>query len=235
MPSNLFQSAHRLALTTIVFLGVTISCYFVEIIYNLVFITFFPNLGESEDLTAGEWVMSLSALALLAVKALAYIGSIVFFLIWLYRAYKNLEAINVRNLDASAGWAVGYWFIPILNLFKPLKVVSEVYNGSDPKIAKEGYGFSDTTTPAMLGFWWACWLISNFTGRIAEMIEKASKDVTGTSIMVYVVSLSLGIVAGVLLIFIVKDIDRRQAECERNLAVQHPPMPPIFNQPNQSF
>jgi len=235
MQSKFFQSAHRLALTSIIFLGITIGCYFLEIIYNLVFLTFFPNLGESEDLTAGEWIMSLSALALIAVKVLAYIASIVFFLMWLYRAYKNLEAINVRNLDASPGWAVGYWFIPILNLFKPLRVVSEVYNGSDPEIAKEGYGFSDTTTPAMLGFWWACWLISNFTGRIAEMIEKASKDVTETSILVYIVSLALGIMAGVLLIFIVKDIDNRQAACERNLTIQQPPMPPVFNQPNQSF
>ena len=157
MQTNFFQSAHRLSLTSIICLGITIGCYFLEIIYNLVFITFFPNLGDSENLTAEETIMSLAALGLIAVKVMAYIASIVFFLMWLYRVYKNLEVLKVQNLDASAGWAVGYWFIPILNLFKPLKVVSEVYNGSNAETAKNGYGFSDTTTPAMLGFWWACW------------------------------------------------------------------------------
>lgn len=220
-------------MTSVIFLGVTVGCYFLEIIYNFVFLTFFPNLGDSEDVSGGEIVMVLAAIGLIAVKVLAYIGSIVFFLMWLYRAYKNLEAINVRNLDASPGWAVGYWFIPILNLFKPLKIVSEVYNGSDPEIAREGYGFSDTSANTTIGFWWACWVFSNIAGRIADAIEKAAKDVTETSVIVYIVSLSFGILAGILLIFIIREIDDRQGECERMISARQTlPPPPIFNQPN---
>jgi hypothetical protein len=232
MQTSFFKSAHRLSLASIICIGITISCYLLEMIYNLIFITYFPHLGDSENLTESELVMSLAALGLIVVKVVAYIASIVFFLMWLYRAYKNLEALKIRNLDSSAGWAVGYWFIPIVNLFKPFKIVSEVYNGSDPEIAKAGYGFSDTTTTSTIGFWWACWVFSNIASRIASGIEKAAKDVTETSVMVYVVALALGIMAGILLIFIIRDIDSRQAECERLLSIQQPPRPPVFNQPD---
>lgn len=236
MSANFFQSAHRLALTSIIFLGVTVGCYFLEIIYNLIFLTLFPNLGESEDMSGGEIMMVLAGIGLIIMKLTAYVGSIIFFLMWLHRAYKNLEAMNVRNLDASAGWAVGYWFIPILNLFKPMKVVAEVYNGSDPEIAKAGYGFSDAGANSLIGFWWAFWVLSNITSRIADAIEKGAKDVTDTSVMVYIVALSFGIIAGILLIFIIREIDERQAEGElfmsRRQIAPPPPPPPTFNQTN---
>jgi hypothetical protein len=235
MTANPFKSAHGLAQASVACLIVVITCYFLEVIYSIAFVAFFPNLGESEDMSASETVMSLLALGIIAVKVLFFIATVVSFLMWLYRAYKNLEAFNVQNLNTSAGWAVGYWFIPILNLFKPLKVVNELYHGSNPETAEQGYAFSDTGTPAIHGFWWACWILSNFANRIASAIEKSAKDVTNSSVLFDVISLSLGIMAGVLLIFIIRDIDERQRLFEQQLSISTPPMPPVFNQQNQTF
>jgi Domain of unknown function (DUF4328) len=229
MKTNKFKSAHRLAVVTVILLGIDVFCYFVEIIYNLVFLAFFPDLGESIDPSAGEIVMGIAALGLISLKVLAYIATIVFFLMWLYRAYKNLEAFNVQGLEATPGWAVGYWFLPIVNLFKPLKVVNEVHHGSKPEHADQGYGFSATHSTMLTGLWWACWLLSNFTGNIAGVIERAAKDVTGASIVVVMISLGFGIVAGVLLIFIVREIDADQTEFVEKTVNFAPPEPPVFD------
>jgi hypothetical protein len=228
MKPHSFRSAHRLAVAAISLLIVDIACYFVEIIYNIVFISYFPDLGESESLTNSEMAMSFLALGLLSLKVVAYIATIVVFLIWLHRVYKNLIALNVQSLQVSPGWAVGYWFIPIVNLFKPLQIVNEVYHGSNSEDLKDGYGFSNTSTTMLLGFWWACWLASNVAGRIASALEKAAKDVTQTSVVVYIASLSFGIMAGLLLIFVIQEIDRRQAECEKRFVLSQPPLPPTF-------
>ncbi|QYO65100.1 DUF4328 domain-containing protein [Leptolyngbya sp. 7M] len=47
------------------------------------------------------------------------IATIVLFLVWLYRAHKNLFSLKPTHLDFSPGWAVGWWFIPFLNLVRP--------------------------------------------------------------------------------------------------------------------
>lgn len=228
METSKFRSAHRLAVVAVILLGIVVFCYFIEIIYNLIFLAFFPNLGESLDPSTGEIIMGVAALGLISLKVLGYIATIVFFLMWLHRAYKNLEAFNVQGLNASPGWAVGYWFIPIANLFKPLQAVNEVHHGSRPEHAEQGYAFSNTSSTMLTGLWWACWLLSNFTGNIAGAIERSAKDVTGASIIVVMISLGFGIVAGVLLIFIIREIDADQTEYVQKTVNFAPPAPPVF-------
>ena len=54
----------------------------------------------------------------------------IIYLMWLHRAYQNLPALGVTKLDATPGWAVGYYFIPILNLFRPYQTMVEILRES---------------------------------------------------------------------------------------------------------
>ena len=51
----------------------------------------------------------------------SYLATAVVFGIWIVRANKNARALGAKNLSASPGWALGYFFVPILNLWKPFK------------------------------------------------------------------------------------------------------------------
>ncbi|HKP70301.1 MAG TPA: DUF4328 domain-containing protein, partial [Pyrinomonadaceae bacterium] len=107
----------------------------------------------------------------LMLQGLIYLGSvplhlvvIVGFLIWLYRAHANLDALGARNLEFTPGWAVGWWFIPFANLVKPYQAVREVWYESDPDADPNDKVFltaSLRTAPTYMGVWWAMWLISN--------------------------------------------------------------------------
>ena len=35
-------------------------------------------------------------------------------------------------MSRGAGWAIGPWFVPILNLFRPWQIAVETWEGSDP-------------------------------------------------------------------------------------------------------
>jgi hypothetical protein len=153
----------------------------------------------------------------------------------LHRVYKNLESFNISSLEATPGWAVGYWFIPILNLFKPLSIVNEVYNGSNPENLKsEITFFSDSSSNTKTIIWWLCWIFGNIISRIAETIERVNKDVTTESVVIYVISLLLHIIAGILLIKIIREIDNNQTECGNIIVnkMAEPPLPPIFEKEN---
>lgn len=101
-----------------------------------------------------------------------YVGTVVAFLMWFYRAHKNLPALGGRELKYTPGWAVGGFFVPFLNLVRPLQVMREVWHGSDPAGAErdrapDGPSIrNDLGTPALVGWWWALFLISGFLGHV---------------------------------------------------------------------
>jgi hypothetical protein len=65
-------------------------------------------------------------------------GSFLFLLLWFYRAYLNLPALGTAQPKFSPGWAVGYWFVPVLNLVRPCEAMLELAAGSDPGRTAEG-------------------------------------------------------------------------------------------------
>lgn len=60
------------------------------------------------------------------VSILTCIVSVVTFIMWFRRAYFNLHQM-IRNLSHDESWAAGSWFVPILNLFRPVSIMKEMY------------------------------------------------------------------------------------------------------------
>ena len=99
--------------------------------------------------TAGLWPNSgglLSAplflVSRLIVLSCVVFGvlSVVFYLMWQHRAAWNVRAAGRRTTDSPA-WGVGYWFIPIANLFVPRRVLGDLWRaagaGGRPGVADE--------------------------------------------------------------------------------------------------
>lgn len=49
------------------------------------------------------------------------------FFTWLYHANRSLRALGQGNLRFTPGWAVGGWFIPVLNLVRPFQILNELF------------------------------------------------------------------------------------------------------------
>jgi len=69
-----------------------------------------------------------------------------------------MDAIGPPYRRWGTGWAIGAWFVPFLNLWRPKQIVNDVWNSGLP--ARHGQ-------PLWLHLWWVGWLISNILGRIA--------------------------------------------------------------------
>jgi hypothetical protein len=63
------------------------------------------------------------------IALFAVVGAITFFM-WLYRAYYNLEVVKVKGLSVTAGWAVGWFFIPFANLYYIVVVLNDLMRGT---------------------------------------------------------------------------------------------------------
>ena len=63
----------------------------------------------------------------------ARIITAVTFLMWIFRASRNLRPLGTQNQRYSPEGAVGWWFVPVANLLIPYKVVKELSVGSHPQ------------------------------------------------------------------------------------------------------
>jgi hypothetical protein len=187
--------------------------------------------GDARD-TMPLWLLAIGMLEILDI--LVYISCIVFFLLWLYRCYKNLPALKAGRTEYTPGWAVGWWFIPIANLFKPFGAVRDLWNESDPNFDSElNFMSLSVGSPTLLHWWWAFWLLGNVASNISSRIGHADDTTELQSFSIALIIASLfGIVAAALAILVVKNITKRQeARFSRMSDFQPqltPPPPPKF-------
>ena len=96
------------------------------------------------------------------VYLIVFIISIVTFIQWFRRAYYNLGIR--KKTEHAEGWAAGCWFVPIISLYWPYKIMKEMWVGTNELIRAK------TTEPVnkatgIIGVWWAAWIISNYIGN----------------------------------------------------------------------
>ncbi|QIY64237.1 DUF4328 domain-containing protein [Streptomyces sp. RPA4-2] len=82
----------------------------------------------------------------------ALLATIVVFLVWFHRARVNAEVFDPFGHSKSRGWAIGGWFVPILNLWRPRRVMLDIWDAS----IRQG----SRTTHGLVNVWWALWLAS---------------------------------------------------------------------------
>lgn len=77
-----------------------------------------------------------------------------FFLKWIYRINANAHTLEDENLTISPPWSVGYYFVPILNLWRPYRAMTEAYSAIVDASGQQ-------ERKALFGWWWCLWLIAN--------------------------------------------------------------------------
>ncbi|MDQ3951511.1 MAG: DUF4328 domain-containing protein [Actinomycetota bacterium] len=150
----------------------------------------------------------------------AAVGAAIPFVVWLRRAYRNLGALGSRRLRIPAGWAVGAWFVPILNLIRPKSIINDVWRGSDPALPREFPMPPDgARVPPVLNWWWAAFIVSGwFLGFGTSGVLDPSLDQMISLVRRFLAGDALSVVAGVLAIVVVRKVTVRQEQRRAALA-----------------
>lgn len=93
---------------------------------------------------------------------LVVITTIVLFAVWIHRVSSNLHALGTPGLRFTPGWAVGWYFVPIANLWKPFQAMKEIWRASK----NPGAWQSETISP-VLGWWWFWWIVSSIVSNVS--------------------------------------------------------------------
>jgi hypothetical protein len=180
----------------------------------------------------GAFFAGLTGLAQLVV----YVATVVLFLVWQHRAYKNLRAFASRT-DFSPGWSIGCWFVPLIHLVLPYQAVKEIWIKSDPAVDfSSGYAnmSEGTRSTALVGVWWLFWIVSNIAGRVYFSLSGGGNEVSDAASRAGLASNILALIAALLAAAVVWTIDRMQNEKSQRLGLNlwsSPPPPPASFDP----
>ena len=138
------------------------------------------------------------------------------FLMWVHRSHRNLSALGAQGLKFTPGWAVGWWFIPILNLFQPFRIIREIWRASDPSVAI-GTAWRAAPSSPLIGWWWGLFLASVVYFQVSGDAPISLYLLTAT---VDIATDLFGVIAAVLAIRLVLRIEARQTARSRLPEVQ---------------
>jgi hypothetical protein len=151
------------------------------------------------------------------------IASAVVFLMWTSAHTKRLIALGVTNMQYAPKWSVWGFIIPILNLFRPYQVMSELWRASevvpgpdDPWVKK--------ATPAIVYWWFGILLVDNVVGRLASRTSFDTIDQILQAAWLTVLTDTLGVVTALVALRLVSEIDGRLRVSETRLAEAPAPL-----------
>lgn len=148
--------------------------------------------------------LGFSVVGLLQLAGL--VASVILMSMWTFRAMKNLHLAGAPEASMSPGWAVGWYFIPIANLWKPFEGMLQIWRGS---MAQAG---RPVKVPAHVGWWWATWLLSNFLANISLRLSGFMEEgpAYDEGLIVAVIASAVSVVCAILLLRVTRDITEAQ-------------------------
>ena len=162
-----------------------------------------------------EFWWSDLALTVVAVPYLiAYITALIVNGIWIYRATANAALLVPSEKRVGPGWAVGSFFIPIVNLFWPFRAMKETWNSS-----LRADGDLTVALPGWISLWWGAWLLSNILGQIStRMVEDTtSLETYAISTIIDIVNTPVAFLAAFLFRRLIHEVTEAQAMPARRL------------------
>ena len=123
------------------------------------------------------------------------VACIVLFIRWLHLAYRNVDPITPGHRRFDTGWAIGSWFVPFLNLVRPMQIVADVYRSGVPYRRR---------LPAWLVLWWlgfwGLWIYNRVAdadpigGSLAEMRKGTDELIVGCVLFIAMIGLAVCVV-----------------------------------------
>ena len=151
----------RALVVTVVFAGL-LAVQAVAVVADVRELELYDRFVNGDPGSHEEWSANVDRQSALGTaQTVTFPLATIAFIAWLHLAYGNLDAIGARR-RYGRGWAIGAWFVPFLNLVRPLKVVNDVWRGGAPPDA----GVEQREPHPIVIWWWVTfvidWLFATF-------------------------------------------------------------------------
>lgn len=209
-----FKSALPLAKAIVAVMALHVLAEIMVVINALVAVGVMKRVLNGETVDAAQLAAIDTRTDMLTVLLnVLWLAAIVAYCLFMPRANKNARAFGAP-LRNTPGWAAGWFFVPIVYLWKPYYAMKEIWQGSDPDPTVHAF---DAPVSPLVPLWW-CMYLAFFFSR--GFFSQAGKDEPGPSSFiamsnVRIVISVITIVAALLAAAVVRRLALRQEERQR--------------------
>ena len=215
----------RLMVATVAALTLTVAACCVSIAFDISRLSVLSHLlsdsssGDlirlQSDVAAGQTSDDqTSVIAIVELVTLCVSG--VCFIAWFHRAYSNLRSLGATSTRYATGWAIGPWFVPILNLWRPKQIANDIWRGSDPRHPRQQPSWREPVSP-LLWLWWGTLLLLTILNRAVaqDWSSAATAHAIRSATRLDIATEVASIIAAGLAIAVVRTMTKRQSERAR--------------------
>jgi hypothetical protein len=168
---------------------------------------------DTETISEAELVVMAGS----GLSVIALVLAAIFSLLWFHQSASNLRVFKREKLQFTPGWCVGWWFIPLWNLVKPYEAMKEIWRASDPDSTNEDPDkWRNSTVPGAMKTWWVCFVIGSIVGNASARVQQEPYATwVGLAGSIFMA------VAAVLIIWLMRELDRRQERAAKKLLTGH--------------
>jgi hypothetical protein len=111
------------------------------------------------------------------VRLILFLATIALFSRWLVLAHRNLRALGAQKLDVTPGWAIGWFFVPVANLWKPYTAMRTLWQASHDPARRD-----PDKAHGLLMLWWGLWLITMLIAHVVMWLSSVTRPLDFRSI-----------------------------------------------------
>ncbi|MFB9877435.1 DUF4328 domain-containing protein [Planobispora siamensis] len=171
-PVRPIRPVRGLAITVITLLGVNALADLFALVAAFERVSVVSALMEdpsSVEMAKAEASDSLYALGAL-VQMATYLITAIVFMIWLFRARSNAEAMMDVPHRRHAAWIIFGWSMPIVSFWFPRQIVDDIWTtswlGSRGITTLSGLTLSTIRRPRLVLAWWLLWIAGMYVPNL---------------------------------------------------------------------
>lgn len=172
--------AHVVVLVFLVLMVSSIGAISVEVMLNSIYNDVLAGREVSAD-WEGQLGNSLQLISI--AEVVLSLALMVLFLVWFYKAYKNLPALEASRLEYTPGWAVGGWFVPFLNLVRPYQVAREIWIHSNPATLNQSRLRLTSVGSGPVLVWWLLFIGLRLIDRAMTSVDTTHANLEGVRLV----------------------------------------------------
>ncbi|MCC5576351.1 DUF4328 domain-containing protein [Microtetraspora sp. AC03309] len=172
---------------------------------------------DPAEVEFSDWLYPLSGV----VEIVVYVGTVVMFLVWLFRARTNAELLSPWPQRHTKPWVVLGWFVPIVCWWFPKQIVDDIWNSSKPDAHVSP--LATARRSGLVGAWWLAWLISTWGSKLVSRRLASADDLPSMrdAARFDIVTSGMFVVTAALAALVILTISRLQED--RRQAMAAPP------------
>ncbi|MBL0370761.1 DUF4328 domain-containing protein [Rhizobium sp. KVB221] len=137
--------------------------------YNLLISLREHTFDPASDIVAMAEASDRNQFVMGIVQTCLVIATTCLWFIWVFKSNKLARAFGAATMKYSPAWSVGWYFVPILNLFRPYFAMKEIYLATlSPQDLWTSQASKDQLESLnFVKLWWLLWIVQSWLGRIA--------------------------------------------------------------------